>query len=489
MRYSLIWLCTVLLLACVPHLPASAAPVPGVVGEGNPASCTEAALRTAINNVPSGITVTFNCGPNPVTIPTRRLDFFANREIDGGGRITLSGCVPTSGSGLICESNERIVAVAGGVSVGFKGITFADAFDRGSADGGCINVAANAQLYLTNVVLRNCQVASPRRGGAIWSAGRLELSNTVIESSKAANGGGIYIAAGSLKMGGGHFTGNTAKDGGGALETRSPDVLLTDVRFEANSADYGGGWAAINGGIVVGARLIFRDNRADFGGGAIYTYTTGSPNPLRLANTTLVGNQATYGGAIYVDGAGNAELTNVTLTQNTGTMAGGAIFVRGERQVFLGQPYITELALINVTIAGNSAPSGGGLAANDQTSFQRVALKNVVLDTSPQGGNCRITDFASSHSLSSDGTCDLSGPGDRNNLAALLGALDSNGGPTQTMLPMRGSPLIDGVGGSDCPMSDQRDVARPQGASCDIGAVEVQRADHQRAIYVPMVLR
>jgi hypothetical protein len=63
-----------------------------VVGSGSPASCTSAAL---VRDVAAGGVITFNCGPNPVTIAmtstarvikTRRLVV-----LDGGGLVTLSG--------------------------------------------------------------------------------------------------------------------------------------------------------------------------------------------------------------------------------------------------------------------------------------------------------------------------------------------------------------------------------------------------------------
>ena len=58
----------------------------------------------------------------------------------------------------------------------------------------------------------------------------------------------------------------------------------------------------------------------------------------------------------------------------------------------------------------------------------------------------------------------------------MLGPLQDNGGPTRTMAPLPGSPLIDGgpptcTGLSDEPLTaDQR--GRPAGAPCDIGAYE-----------------
>ncbi|MDR0201847.1 MAG: Ig-like domain repeat protein [Delftia acidovorans] len=53
-----------------------------------------------------------------------------------------------------------------------------------------------------------------------------------------------------------------------------------------------------------------------------------------------------------------------------------------------------------------------------------------------------------------------------------LGPLASHGGPTQTLLNSTGSPALDGVACTAAPGTDQRGVVRPQGARCDIGAVE-----------------
>src|SRR6185295_15730292 len=49
-----------------------------------------------------------------------------------------------------------------------------------------------------------------------------------------------------------------------------------------------------------------------------------------------------------------------------------------------------------------------------------------------------------------------------------------NGGPTETIALLTGSPAIDASGGRTCVATDQRGVARPQGNACDIGAFEAQ---------------
>ena len=54
----------------------------------------------------------------------------------------------------------------------------------------------------------------------------------------------------------------------------------------------------------------------------------------------------------------------------------------------------------------------------------------------------------------------------------LLGTLQDNGGPTDTLALQTGSPAIDAGTDTGCPAADQRGTARPQAAACDIGAFE-----------------
>jgi hypothetical protein len=89
-------------------------------------------------------------------------------------------------------------------------------------------------------------------------------------------------------------------------------------------------------------------------------------------------------------------------------------------------------------------------------------------------GNCNFTNVSSlGHNLADDDSCGFTAPGDLVVANAMLGPLQDNGGPTETHDLLPGSPAID-AGSMDCPppATDQRGVARPQGAGCDIGAVE-----------------
>ena len=88
------------------------------------------------------------------------------------------------------------------------------------------------------------------------------------------------------------------------------------------------------------------------------------------------------------------------------------------------------------------------------------------------------------YNLSSDGTCNFNARGDLNNHDPLLGPLQNNGGPTQTMALLPGSPAIDAGNPSGCTdgqghllKTDQRGMPRPDRediVGCDMGAYERQ---------------
>ncbi|HWW44947.1 MAG TPA: choice-of-anchor Q domain-containing protein, partial [Acidimicrobiia bacterium] len=106
---------------------------------------------------------------------------------------------------------------------------------------------------------------------------------------------------------------------------------------------------------------------------------------------------------------------------------------------------------------------------------------SVIVHPLGGGANCiAATSTSGGFNLSDDTSCGLSTATDRQSGNPLLGALANNGGPTLTELPQPGSPLIDAIPVPDCTLGllalgtvDQRGVPRPQGAGCDIGAVEV----------------
>jgi hypothetical protein len=114
-----------------------------------------------------------------------------------------------------------------------------------------------------------------------------------------------------------------------------------------------------------------------------------------------------------------------------------------------------------------------------------ATLQNSIVAYS-QGGNCSGTFTSNGYNMSSDGTCNFPNSGDRNNIDPLLGPLQYNGGPTQTMALPSVSPAIDAGNPSGCTdglghllTTDQRGLGYPRldaedTGGCDMGAYERQ---------------
>jgi predicted outer membrane repeat protein len=224
-----------------------------------------------------------------------------------------------------------------------------------------------------------------------------------------------------------------------------------------------GGGMYVEGGQLSLVNVTFSDNFAQSGGGGLATYR-GSPT---LTGVTFSGNRAGgNGGGIRFDGY-QLKLTNVTFVGNSTEQQGGAVS-------FEDGSYGT---LTNVTMSGNSAwVSGGGFYNNDDSDEIGVSVRNAILwDNTPdqfaQGkGKLEILDSVVKNGCpTADGfavTC-------TNVLTAdpKIGQLADNGGATPTVALLAGSSAIN-AGVDYGVTTDQRGVARPQGAGVDIGAFE-----------------
>jgi hypothetical protein len=194
-----------------------------------------------------------------------------------------------------------------------------------------------------------------------------------------------------------------------------------------------------------------------------------------VANNT---SAATGGGLFSYN---TAMLTNCTFVGNTaaGTgLGGGGIF-----------RYTGSLALTSCTLTGNSAPQGGGGIASYSTPGP-VQLVNTIVAGNSGGGSPDVQGaFASlGHNLigATDGgtgwvPSDLTGTA-ANPLDPVLGPLQDNGGPTQTMALLPGSPALDAGDNAYAPQWDQRGPGFPRivGGIIDLGAFEVQGGGSRR---------
>lgn len=225
---------------------------------------------------------------------------------------------------------------------------------------------------------------------------------------------------------------------------------LTITKGKSNDLFSGGGGA--NKGTLTIMNSTFSENEATYGAGL---YNSGI---LTIKNSTFLNNHALHGGVYILQGA--VTITNSTFSNNTANNGtGGGV----------SNTYGT-LTITNSTFSGNSAAHGGGLY--NQAGTLRYA--NTILANSSSGGDCVNTGTLGTNinNLVEDGSCSALLSGDPN-----LGPLANNGGLTQTMGLLSGSLAIDAGDTMTCINAlvdslDQRGIARPQGAQCDIGAYE-----------------
>jgi len=99
---------------------------------------------------------------------------------------------------------------------------------------------------------------------------------------------------------------------------------------------------------------------------------------------------------------------------------------------------------LNAAQGGAAATNGIGYGGGICSSSGTASLLNTIVANSLSGSNAFgiLTDLG--HNLSSDASCNFSGPGSLNNTDPILAPLDDYGGPTPTMALLAGSPAIDG---------------------------------------------
>lgn len=351
--------------------------------------CTQAGLQAALA---AGGQITFDCGPDPVTIAVNSpLVTSATEDIvlDGGGLITLDGgnttrilekpFTPgaendkTRGNDLIIQ-NMRFV----------NGRAPAATQERdGNARGGALWVTSpGTRLHIFNSVFENNRTTSisdeDNQGGAVYAANIYEtvIVNSVFENNEAGSGGAFGGIATGLIVYNSRFTNNRAADdtSGGIVKGHGGAIHLDGVTNPFNPD---------SNKIVDVCGSVFEDNTAVRGGGAIKTTisdnkgTKATYQRSTFINNRLVGTPPVEGsgGAIYhieddFDGGtdeDNIEIRASTFVNNAAYKQGGAawILVRGEGRI------------VNTTFTGNTASEAG---SNRVGQGGALLISNGVID-------------------------------------------------------------------------------------------------------------
>jgi hypothetical protein len=270
-----------------------------VIGTGTPASCTSDAVVSA---VAQGGIITFNCGPNPVTITMTATAKVVNTHprtvLDGGGKVTLSG----GGKLRILYMNTCDPRQV---------YTTSDCWEQ-----------QWPQLVVQNLTFENAyspvqqSSTSDYGGGAIFDeGGQLKVVNTGFISDECYPygpdlGGGAIRALGMWQGSPVYITKDTFRGGrcsnGAALSSIDAQWDVFDSFFAKNDAigwgqnpqqagtPGGGSGGAIytdgNSYSVLIEGTIIRYNNAREGGGAVFFVVDNGAGTLTIENSTLHDN-------------------------------------------------------------------------------------------------------------------------------------------------------------------------------------------------------
>ena len=297
-----------------------------VVGHGTPGSCTSQAVVQA---VAAGGVIAFSCGPRPVTIVMTATAKVRNTSatvvLDGGGLVTLSGggvrrilyldtCDPAQTWTTSHCQDQATPALT------VENITFADGNSTGQVyDGGgggaIFDRGGQLKVIDARFTGNRCDSAGPDLGGAAIRAlsqyqnRAVEVTGSTFTGGVCSNGGALSSIGVSWVVQDSTFTGNRAiGDGANPAQAGTPGggsggAIYTD------GDDY---TVTVDGSVITG-------NSAREGGGALFFVSNDKTGTLTIEHSKLRDNPnagfqtAGYPGIFFL-GQGHPVLLSSSLS-------------------------------------------------------------------------------------------------------------------------------------------------------------------------------
>lgn len=416
-------------------------------------------LRQALADAAAGDTIEFAAALEGPIVLASPLAITRNVVIRGRRSVALDG-----------GDASRVLTVATGVSAALYDVVVQRGFAN---DGGGIFSSGN--LTLVRCMLRDNH-ASDRGGGLFIASGSYLLEDTdVVDNEAVADGGGLFdLSTGTAVISGSRITGNLSNALGGGIRHVSGRLLtITGSTIAGNqvattAALWGGGIASQNGVLDIRYSTV-SGNQAYFGGG-VFVHALGQASMLNLSNSIVSGNAANSdGGGIFVFGA-TANIVNSTVAHNLAGAGGGGIGLQnsGSGTATVGLTHVTVAFNRTETAGGGISLISGSLTLKNTLIAGNVAANNADLAAAfiSQGYNLVQSRGTSSGYIATDRP---NGTDPQASFATF------NGGPTNTVRLAAASPAVNVIPAGNCAgiTIDQRGYRRPS-ANCDIGAYEVE---------------
>jgi predicted outer membrane repeat protein len=401
-----------------------------------------------------------------------------------------------------------------------------------TCNGPVLTIGSKVHFDLVGVTIQNANNLSSGLGGAIENirGGTLSVSHSTFLRNYASDDGGAIDNAdiggtGTLSVSHSTFSGNDALNcDGGAIANADiggkGTVFVTASTFSGNSASNGNGGAIDSGdtrgqGSLMVLASTFLGNVAARAG-AIDNADNAS-GTLGVSSSTFLDNIASLDDAGAIDnadwgGSGTASVSASTFSGNKTVGDGGAI----DNADSMGTSKGTVLVSAS-TFSGNTAEAHGGAIDNSDaggtgivsvsaSTFSGNKANNIygvhgapgsgAIGSGGHGtvwaaadifdGPCHRTGGTwndAGYNIGSNGTCLRGAIDDVDHGARRLGPLAYHGGPTETMLPLKGNPAIGVIPYETtvtldhrsvrlCPAASQRGTLHGSRRHCNAGAVQ-----------------
>jgi hypothetical protein len=443
---------------------------------------------------------------------------------ESGGPETIEGpdSAPLTISG---GGSVQVFNVASGVTASLSFLTISDGVAMAASGGGVLNAGLLSMTHcsVTGNTVNGGAGAGTYEGGGIYSTGSLTVTHCTIAGNTVtggtnggqAGGGGIG-STGPLLASNCAVTGNAVSGtvsslyGGGIDSTGTSNV--TDCKITGNSLTDGeAGGGVFNNGLSTLTDCTIADNSISSGTGAgianaatmtvlgcaIFDNSANSfaqgggianNDTLAVADSAITGNSATVVAGGILNASGTTFISNSTIAGNAAAGVGGILVAAG------------SLTAANVTIAENSSGVttyqgysvvGGieiilGAATLDNSIVALNTAANAPSDIAVNGGG-QLTAASGYNLIGTGGSGGLVNGTSGNQVGVAnpgLAPLASNGGPTQTIALLPGSPAIDAGSNAlainptnnHALIDDQRESSFPRiyNGTVDIGAYELQ---------------
>lgn len=189
----------------------------------------------------------------------------------------------------------------------------------------------NINSSLSWLLRSRIQKSTSYEGAAIYSNGKLSITDVSIVGNTAQSNGGGIVNLGECHLSQAYLSSNSALGlngaGGGVLNYPNAGMSIANTIISSNTVPNGsGGGIANNGSIQLDSVTIDANTSGEFGGGV---YNGGA---LFVQYSSISSCKAENGGAIATTYGSTASCTSSTLWGNEATIRGGALYCYGSAE-------------------------------------------------------------------------------------------------------------------------------------------------------------